>query len=297
MKIRMYCKLGVWKMGFLEVANCSGSWSPVPCELLTWPLFSTSPHSGQLWRQGLEEKGAECGPAVWSGGLWEAATHVHLHLIGRYGLQATPAGREGDTENMWSVYGTSYVPLRAGLLFQTRKNKSCSTQSWIPLWNRRYADICCLLLDLIIIIYCREPDPTHDKVMRRRPDKQGRSGPQGFRKAALALTLKMISVFRILAILDYSLISMTQVDGLPRSLSKQNHLRMLINMSPGWWYPIRLSRMKGVFQFRPLCWHSSLLGKCVHDCSQHLNHEQHKEPDHTKGPNRYRAIQEVRKPY
>ena len=27
--------------------------------------------------------------------------------------------------------------------------------------------------------------------------------------------------------------------------------------------PIRLSRMKGVFQFRPLCWHSSLLGKCV----------------------------------
>ena len=26
---------------------------------------------------------------------------------------------------------------------------------------------------------------------------------------------------------------------------------------------IRLSRMKGVFQFRPLCWHSSLLGKCV----------------------------------
>ena len=34
-------------------------------------------------------------------------------------------------------------------------------------------------------------------------------------------------------------------------------------MSPGRQYPIRLSRMKGVFQFRPLCWHSSLLGKCV----------------------------------
>ena len=67
----------------------------------------------------------------------------------------------------------------------------------------------------------------------------------------------------MLAVLDYSLISVTQVDGLPRSLSKQNQLRTLINMSPGWWYPIRLSRMKGVFQFRPLCWHSSLLGKCV----------------------------------
>ena len=73
----------------------------------------------------------------------------------------------------------------------------------------------------------------------------------------------MISVFLMLAILDYSLISVTQVDGLPRSLSKQNQLRILLNMSPEWWDPIRLSRMKGVFQFRPLYWHSSLLGKCV----------------------------------
>ena len=105
-------------------------------------------------------------------------------------------------------------------------------------------------------------DPTHDKVVRR-PDKQGRSGLQGFQKAAPALTLKMISVFLMLAILDYALISVTQVDGLPQSLSKHNQLRALINMSPGWWYSIRLFRMKGVFQFRPLCWHSSLLGKCV----------------------------------
>ena len=106
-------------------------------------------------------------------------------------------------------------------------------------------------------------DPTHDKVMRRRPDRQGGSGLQGFRKAAPALTLKMISVFLTLAILDYSLISVTRVEGLPRSLSEKNQLRTLINMSPGWRHPIRLSRMKGVFQFRPLCWHSSLLGKCV----------------------------------
>ena len=102
-------------------------------------------------------------------------------------------------------------------------------------------------------------DPTHDKVMRRRPDKQGRSRLQGFQKAAPVLTLRMISVFLMLAILDYSLISVTQLEGLPRSLSKQNQFRTLINMSTGWWYPIRLSRMKGVFQFRPLCWHSSLL--------------------------------------
>ena len=101
---------------------------------------------------------------------------------------------------------------------------------------------------------------THDKVVRRRPEKQGRSGLQGFWKAAPVLTLKMISVFLMLAILDYCLISVTRVKGLPQSLSKQNQLRTLITMSARWWYPIRLSRMKGVFQFRPLCWHSS---KCL----------------------------------
>ena len=58
-------------------------------------------------------------------------------------------------------------------------------------------------------------DPTHDKVMRRRPDKQGGSGLQGFRKAAPVLTLKMISVFLMLAVLGYSLISVSQVEGLP----------------------------------------------------------------------------------
>ena len=68
-------------------------------------------------------------------------------------------------------------------------------------------------------------DPTHDKVMRRRPDKQGRSELQEFRKAAPVLTLKMISVFLMLAILDHSLISVTRVEGLPRYLSKQNQLR------------------------------------------------------------------------
>ena len=106
-------------------------------------------------------------------------------------------------------------------------------------------------------------DLTHDKVVRRRPDKQGRSGPQGFRKAAPALTLKMISVLLMLAVSDYSLISVAWVEGFPRSLSNQKQLRTLINMSPGRWYPVRLSRMKGVFQFRSLYWHSSLLGKCV----------------------------------
>ena len=98
----------------------------------------------------------------------------------------------------------------------------------------------------------------------------------------------------MLALLDYSLISVTRVEVLPRSFSKQNQLRTLINMSRGRWYPIRLSKMRGVFQFRPLCWHSSLLGKCVliHTTAHNtlIIHKQHEEPDHTKGPNRHRAL-------
>lgn len=99
--------------------------------------------------------------------------------------------------------------------------------------------------------------PTHDKVMWRRPDKQGGSGLQGFWKAAPALTLKMISVFPMLALLDCSLISVTQAEGFPRSLSKQNQLKTLINISPGqWdpyrWHPIRLSGKRRVFQPKPL---------------------------------------------
>ena len=62
-------------------------------------------------------------------------------------------------------------------------------------------------------------DPTHDKVMGRKPDGQGGSGFQGFQKAApKALTLKMISVFLMPASMDYSLISVTQAEGLPQSL-------------------------------------------------------------------------------
>ena len=73
-----------------------------------------------------------------------------------------------------------------------------------------------------------------------------------FKKAAPALTLKIISVFLMLAIPDCSLISVTQAEGFPRSLSKQNQLKTLINISSGWWLPIRLSRKRRVFQPKPL---------------------------------------------
>ena len=150
-------------------------------------------------------------------------------------------------------------------------------------WNKHI-----IVLDKIKterVYFCREP--AHEIPPMTRSWGGGLTSP------APALTLKMISVFLMLAILDYFLISVMQEERLPLSLSKQNQLRTLINTSPGRQYPIRLSRMKGVFQFRPLCWHSSLLDKCTnaHDLSKHLNHKQHKEPDHKNGPNRYRALQ------
>ena len=147
-------------------------------------------------------------------------------------------------------------------------------------------------------------DPKHDKVMRR-PDKQGRSGLQGFWKAAPALTLKMISVFLMLAILDCSLISVTQAEGFPRSLSKQNQLKTLINISPRWWHPIRLSRKRRVFQPKPLfasilvcltnvfmplvLMHMTVHNTLIINSIKNLNTQ--------KSPNRHRALRGVRKPY
>ena len=56
----------------------------------------------------------------------------------------------------------------------------------------------------------------------------------------------------MLAILDCSLVSVTQAEGLPQSLSEQNQLKTLINISSGWWHPITLSRKRRVFQPKPL---------------------------------------------
>ena len=49
-----------------------------------------------------------------------------------------------------------------------------------------------------------------------------------------ALTLKMISVFLMLALIDYSLISVTQAEGLPHLFPNKNQFRTLINKFPRW---------------------------------------------------------------
>ena len=63
-------------------------------------------------------------------------------------------------------------------------------------------------------------DPTHDKVTRRKPDRQGGSGKVDFEKLPPVLTLKMISVSLMLPSIDYSLISVTQA-GRPSPISSQ----------------------------------------------------------------------------
>ena len=97
-------------------------------------------------------------------------------------------------------------------------------------------------------------DPTHDKVMREKtwqarrirfsgvPKRPAHEIPpmtksrgesltgevdhvfRDFEKLPLALTLKMVSVFLMPASIDYSLISVTRAEGLPRSLSKQESI-------------------------------------------------------------------------
>ena len=66
-------------------------------------------------------------------------------------------------------------------------------------------------------------------------------------KLPQAFTLKMISVFLMLASIDYSLISVTQAEVLPDLFPNKNQFRTLLNKVPRWWYFMRLSWVKRVF--------------------------------------------------
>ena len=77
-------------------------------------------------------------------------------------------------------------------------------------------------------------DPTHDKVMRRRPDRQGGSGLEGLPGPARALTPKPKSVCLPFTILCLSPTLLTLTGGYPRPpLSEENQLKALVNKSPG----------------------------------------------------------------
>ena len=66
--------------------------------------------------------------------------------------------------------------------------------------------------------FCREPTHESPPMTRSRGENLTGKVDQVFRdseKLPLPLTLKMISVFLMLASRDYSLISVTQAEGLP----------------------------------------------------------------------------------
>ena len=122
-------------------------------------------------------------------------------------------------------------------------------------------------------------DPTHDKVMRRRPEMQGCSGYKGPSRLTPASTppcslpLLLLSLFVLLRIFALP----AKSSPAPLSLNKNLH-RTLINKYPG-------PGMKEMFQVKTLLlalWLVLQMCTNAHDCSQHLNHKQHKEPDHKR---------------
>ena len=76
-------------------------------------------------------------------------------------------------------------------------------------------------------------DPSHDKVMWRRTDRQGRSGLEG-PGPARASTPKPKSVCLLFTILYFSPTLLTLTGGYARPpFSEENQLTALVNKSPG----------------------------------------------------------------
>ena len=143
-------------------------------------------------------------------------------------------------------------------------------------------------------------DPTHDKVMRRRPEMQGCSGykePSRLTPASTPpciLPLLLLSLFVLLRIFALP----AESSPAPLSLNKDQH-RTLINKSLGHWFPMKGPKMKGMFQLKPFCWHSGLFGKYIlmHMTAHNTLIINRIKNLITKGPDRHRALWGVRKPY
>ena len=143
-------------------------------------------------------------------------------------------------------------------------------------------------------------DPTHNEVMRRRPEMQGCSGYKGSSRLTPASTqpcslpLLLLSLFVLLRVFALPAESSPP----PLSLNKDQH-RTLINKSPGHWFPMKGPGMKEMFQVKTLLlalWLVWQMCTNAQDCSQHLNPNSIKNLI-AKGPDRHRALWGVRKPY
>lgn len=165
MKIRIYCKLGggIWESGSMKSYWWGSLRSPsvqflgALCPVSPWPgLFPHLHIQGSYEGRG-RRKRAECGPTVWLGGLWEAATHSHLHLM--IWLTGDPSW-QGRRHREYVVCVQAIVcptESRASIPNKEETNHVLHSHGFqgginYSLWSSRYTDICCLLSDLIIII-------------------------------------------------------------------------------------------------------------------------------------------------
>ena len=108
-------------------------------------------------------------------------------------------------------------------------------------------------------------DPTHDEVMRKRPDTQGRSGHKGpSRLASTSPPPCILPPFLLLFLFALLQILVLPAESSPAPLSlNKDQLKTLINKSTGRWYPMKGPGMKEMLQFKPFGWHSGLFDKCV----------------------------------
>ena len=151
-----------------------------------------------------------------------------------------PEGRKPDWQGEQVFRGFEKVSSRDPNL-----NKAIREKTW---WTRR-------IRFSGVFEKASSRDPTHDEVTRRKPDRQGRSGFQGFQKAAPGSHLKD-DVCLSDACLNGLLPNFSDTDrkALPDLFPNKNQFRTLINKLPRWWYFMRLFRVKGVFWFKLLCW-------------------------------------------
>ena len=96
-------------------------------------------------------------------------------------------------------------------------------------------------------------DPTHDKVMRRRPDTQGRSGYEGPSRLAPASTPPYIlPPFLLLLLFALLQILVLPAESSPAPLSlNKDQLKTLINKSPRCWYTMKGPGTKKCFNSNP----------------------------------------------
>ena len=105
-------------------------------------------------------------------------------------------------------------------------------------------------------------DPTHDEVMKKIPDRQGRSGYEGPSRLAPASTPPCIQPpFLLLFLFALLQILVLPAESSPAPLSlNKDQLIILINLLDA---GMKGPGMKERLQFKPFCWHSGLFAKCV----------------------------------